>query len=243
MSPQDAETIRDVFAKIRSMGTDVDDAAAARLVEQELRANPAAALNLIRVVVGLEQERDQFAAHIGELDRYIDGLEARLNEVQQAPGATGGSVFGGGIRGSAWSREAAATPAAAPAQVSPWSTPEPAQPSRWASPGPTSGPWGQPAAQPQGGGFWGSALRTGAGVAGGLLAVEAVKGLFGGGHGAEARDHERHGIFDREARSEEPRGAPEEARSGGFGGEAHEREPFVADNIDFFGGSDDDGTA
>ena len=36
MSPQDAETIRDVFAKIRSMGTGVDDAAAARLVEQEV---------------------------------------------------------------------------------------------------------------------------------------------------------------------------------------------------------------
>jgi hypothetical protein len=61
MSPQDAETIRDVFAKIRAMGTDVDDVIASRLVEQELRANPAAALNLIKVVVGLQQERDQFA--------------------------------------------------------------------------------------------------------------------------------------------------------------------------------------
>ncbi len=57
MTPQDAEIIRDVFAKIRAMGPAVDDAEAARAVEAELRANPAAALNLVRVVVGLERER------------------------------------------------------------------------------------------------------------------------------------------------------------------------------------------
>jgi hypothetical protein len=62
MTPEEARIIRDVFAKIRMMGASPDDAEAARAVEAELRANPAAALNLVKVVVGLEREHDAAAA-------------------------------------------------------------------------------------------------------------------------------------------------------------------------------------
>ena len=255
MSPQDAETIRDVFAKIRAMGTTVDDVAATRLVEQELRANPAATLNLVKVLVGLEQERDQFAAHIDELNAYIDQLEAQLAEAARGAGTgqPSGGLFGGTTQGSPFERGRAAPPAG-----SPWTETPPApqggdprmvaEPSPWArTQPPAPGPWGQPAPQPQGSGFWGSALRTGAGVAGGLLAVEAVKGMFGGGHDrGEGHGGDRHGFYgsDREAGHAAPRDEPRET-SGGFGGEAPERgqEPIIADNIDFFGGGDDDGTA
>lgn len=216
MTPQEARIVRDVFAKIRAMGTGVDDAEAARAVEAELRANPAAALNLVRVVVGLENERDQIAAEAEALAAENEELRAR-----SAP-PSGGGLFGGAGPWSSGRSQPPSAPAAA--RSGPWEAPQPA------------GPWGAPA-QPQGGGFWGSALRTGAGVAGGLLAVEAVKGLFGGHHEAQAHEGERHGLFgaEREAGRE---------TSGGFGGDepAADREPFVADNIDFFAGSDGDDT-
>ena len=212
MSPEDAEIIRDIFDKIGAMGSTVDDVEAARLVASELAANPAAALNLVKVVVGLERERDDYAAHVDELNGYIDQLEAQL-QPQAAPPSSGGSLFGS-------------------PQASPWSRSAPAaHDPRYVEPQPQAGPWGAP--QPQGSSFWGSALRTGAGVAGGLLAVEAVKGLFGGGHAAQAHESEHRGLFEAE-----PRGGREE-RSGGFGGDEPQREPFVADNIDFFGGSDE----
>ncbi len=256
MSPQDAEIIRDVFAKVRAMGSAIDDAEAARLVEQELRANPAASLNLIRVVVGLEQERDQFAAHIDELNAYIDQIEAQLNSYAPAAGhgqgATSGSLFGGSTQGSPWGGSPA------PGRYDP----PPAQPSPWGGAPPSPAPWGsqqppQPQGQPQGSGFWGSALKTGAGVAGGLLAFQAVKGMFGGDKGDQARSAERHGIFGgggdkpqdaghRSDRSETSGnfggggGGDDRPSSGGFGGNDNGPAPgsIVADNIDFFGGDD-----
>jgi len=228
MTPQDADTIREVFDKIGTMGADIDDAEAARLVSDELRANPAAALNLVKVVVGLERERDEIAAHADELDAhiaelngYIDQLEAQL---QPPPAPLPSSGLFGTAQPSPWSR----TPAPQPAYEAP----------------PQAGPWGAP--QPQGGGFWGSALRTGAGVAGGLLAFEAMKGIFGGGHEAHAHTGERHGFFDggREVERGSEHPAPsggDHATSGGFGGDDRSvgSGGIVADNIDFLGGSDD----
>jgi hypothetical protein len=256
MSPQDAEVIRDVFAKVRAMGSAIDDVEAARLVEQELRTNPAAGLNLIRVVVGLEQERDQFAAHIDELNAYIDQIEAQLNGYApgHGQGSTSGSLFGGAPQGSPWGG------ASAPGRYDP----PPAQPSPWGGAQPSPAPWGsqqppQPQGQSQGNGFWGSALKTGAGVAGGLLAFQAVKGLFGGGNDEHARSSERHAVFG--GGSDKPQdsghrpepgetaggfggggGGDERPRSGGFGGNDNDGGPapgsIVADNIDFFGGDD-----
>ncbi len=243
MTPQDAATIRDVFAKIRAMGTSIDDAAATRLVEDELRANPAAGLNLVRVLVGLEQERDQFAAHVDELNAYIDQIEAQLAEATRGagPGPQSGGLFGGSTRGSPWEQNRGVSGPGLPRVDAP--PPYGADPRAAAQPSPrargdagTASPWGQPAPQQgqgQGSGFWGSALRTGAGVAGGLVAFEAMKGLFGGSDKAEARESGRHGFFGSE--HEERRDT-----SGGFGGEepTASHEPLIADNIDFFGGGD-----
>jgi hypothetical protein len=65
MSPEDAEIIREIFDKVSAMGSTVDDVEAARLVASELAANPAVALNLVKVVVGLERERDEIGrAHV-----------------------------------------------------------------------------------------------------------------------------------------------------------------------------------
>ena len=226
MTPQEAQIVRDVFAKIRMMGTATDDAEAARVVEAELRANPAAALNLVRVVVGLERERDQIAAEAEALAAENEQLKARAT-----PSPSGGGLFGGA---SPWGSGRGA------AQPQP---PQTQQPGPWGAPQP-SGPWGAPA-QPQGGSFLGGMLRTGAGVAGGLFAFEALKGLFGGGHGDGSGHETAAGLLDEGARGREnpPLQEADHGRdrgeAGGFGGETAEPREIVADDIDFFGGGDD----
>jgi hypothetical protein len=224
MTPQEAQIIRDVFAKIRMMGSGSEDREAIRAVEAELAANPAAALGLVKVVVGLERERDALEQQARELAAEVEDLQARAHP--QSGGLFGGPApRSGGLFGGS----------AQPAQSGPWGTPQ------------ASGPWGAPT-QPQSGGFWGSALRTGAGVAGGLFAFEALKGLFGGGTGGSGHETAS-GLFDGGATAAENATHFEGDRSagnaggGGFGGEAPSREAFVADDIDFTGGFDDDGFA
>ena len=221
MTPQEAQIIRDVFAKIRMMGPGPSDPEATRAVAAELAANPAAALGLVKVVVGLEGERAALEQQAQDLDAQLQDLQART-----APQPSGG-LFGGS------------------SQSGPWGRGEPAQPGPWGQPQ-ASGPWGGQAQQaPQSGGFWGSALRTGAGVAGGLFAFEALKGLFGGhggsGHGG---GDTASGLFDKGPAASENanpfEGERGGDRGGGFGGEAPTREAFIADDIDFTGGGSDD---
>ena len=89
-------------------------------------------------------------------------------------GNLGRSLFGGGqpaprpgYDSSAYQRSAAQPPAAAPAYAPP----------------PPAGPWSAPSAAPRGGGFLSGALTAATGVAGGLLAANAIESLLGGGRG------------------------------------------------------------
>ena len=176
MTPQEAQIIRDVFAKIRQMGPGPSDPEAARAVEAELRANPAAALALVQVLVGLERERDDLARQNADLAAELQDLESRM----APPPAPSGGLFGGARQPAPWG----GTPTPQPQPGGPWGAP------------PAGGPWGGQSA-PQGGGFWSSALRTGAGVAGGLFAFEALKGMFGGhGGGLGGGSAMASGLFD-----------------------------------------------
>ncbi len=170
MTPQEAELIKNVFAELKAMGSGATDAEAAGLVDAQLKADRGAGLALVQALVVTDRERARLAEENQALKQKLDAAEARLAEAAraaQAPQPRGGDLFGGGR---------------APQAGGPWGQPAP-QGGPWGQP-PAGGPWGgQPAA---GGGFWSSALRTGAGVAGGLFAFEALKGLFGGGHAAQA---------------------------------------------------------
>lgn len=234
MTPQEAQIIRDVFAKIRQMGPGANDPEAARAVEVELRANPAAALGLVQVVVGLERERDAYAAQIGDLTARIQELEARLPP-------SGGGLFGGPAGPGPWSGGPTPAPLGPPPPSGPWGQ------------APSAGPWGGAPQAPQSGGFWGSALRTGAGVAGGLFAFEALRGLFGGHGGGFGGPTTASGLFDPGTTVVENVNVFEGGGGGGggspglFGSTPPDGAPggggFLADDIDFGGGSDDGGYA
>lgn len=177
MTPQEAELIKNVFAELKAMGSGPTDAEAAGLVEAQLKADRGAGLALVQALVVTEQERGRLAQENQALKQRLEALEAQAAQPAQSQG---GGLFGGGAR-----------------------VPQAGGP--WGRPAPQDGPWGQPAAggpwggRPAGdGGFWSSALRTGAGVAGGLFAFEALKGLFGGGHAAQAGAMGS-GLFDQPA--------------------------------------------
>lgn len=196
MTPQEADIIKDVFAKLKAMSAGATDAEAAGLVEAQLRADRGAGLALVQALVMTDRERAALAQENDALKQKIQSLEASGAQAQPASGG----LFGGSRvpqTASPWDR-----PAAPP--VPPPLPPQAGQGGPWGGQPPATGPWGggQPTGGPfgggqpsGGGGFWGSALRTGAGVAGGLFAFEALKGLFGGGHAAQASGM---GLFDQQ---------------------------------------------
>lgn len=187
MTPQEAEIIKDVFAKLKAMSAGATDAEAAGLVEAQLRAERGAGLALVQALVMTDRERAMLAQENDALKQKIQSLEASGASAQPASGG----LFGGGSRvpqtAGPWDR-----PATPP--VPPPLPPQAPQGGPWGGQPQASGPWG--GGQPSGGGgFWGSALRTGAGVAGGLFAFEALKSVFGGGHSAQASGM---GLFDQQ---------------------------------------------
>jgi hypothetical protein len=171
MTPQEAQIIRSVFDRLRATETGPRDAEAEGLVEALLRADPRAGLGLVQALVLTERAREAAAGEAEALKQEIETLRSAGPQPAPASGGLFGGPWGGGAR-----------------DVAP-------QPGPWGGRAQAPGPWdAQPQAGP-GGGFWSSALRTGAGVAGGLFAFEALKGLFGGSHGAGGGDQTA-GLFD-----------------------------------------------
>ncbi len=181
MTPQDAEIIKDVFARLKAMGPASGDAEAAGFVEAQLRADRGAGLALVQALVSTDRECARLAAE-----------NQTLKQQMATQGAPRPQTQGGGLFGQ--------PSAGVPQTGGPWDRGPQAQPPGPWGREPAPGPWGEQQA-PQQGGFWSSALRTGAGVAGGLFAFEAIKGIFGGsshGGGAGGTMAGGSGLFDQQ---------------------------------------------
>lgn len=245
MTPQEAQIIEEVFTRLAAAGPAPADPEAAGLIEAKLRADRGAGLALVRAVVMLERERAALAEQNHELTQRLEATAASTP-------ASGGGLFGGAPAGGAGPWGSAPRAPGAPAAPGPWGTQ--AVPGPWGAQA-ASGPWGQAADAPAGGGFWGSALRTGAGVAGGLFAFEALKGLFGGGHGAQAGlfgggATPAGGLFDQpqtvinETVNVFQGGGDERTTGGAFGGEPAALQDIAADDAGYDDiGTDDDSWA
>lgn len=235
MTPQEAQIIRSVFDRLKTMEAGPRDAEAEALVEALTKADPQAGLGLVRALVMTEQARAMAANEAETLKQEVEQLRARV-QPQAAPAS--GGLFGGLFGGAPQARQPMAPQPMAPApQAGPWgSRPQP-------------GPWDAQPQQPQGGGFWGSALRTGAGVAGGLFAFEAVKSLFGGGMHSGLGGMPTAGLFDQPTTVVNEtvnvfQGDSTGASSGGFGGGDPQRDAgwsdaALDDDGGGFGGDDD----
>jgi hypothetical protein len=199
MTPDERQLISGLFDRMRSNGPVEKDRDAESLINQAVRQTPDAAYLLVQSVLAQEHYLQQAGGRIEELEARMRDLEdeiASSRPRQQAPAGGGsflGGLFGGGRQAPApepMPRRSGSVPAfgSRPAPQaragSPWGGQQPQQG------GMAGGAFGQSPMQQQpaqqGGGFMRSALATAAGVAGGMMAANALSGMLGGGSSASA---------------------------------------------------------
>lgn len=181
MSPEERQLLAGLFDRTRNASAQPRDREAETFIADAVRTQPYAPYLLAQTVI--VQEQALRAAN----DR-LQELEARLQEAEQGAKSQGGflgGLFGGGAS-SAPPRPGVSS------QSGPWGGAPSPQQGGWNG-GPQGGPpqqggWGQ--AQPGfgqqapggGGGFLKGALGAAAGVAGGVLLADSIRGLFHGGN-------------------------------------------------------------
>ena len=183
MTPDERNMIMGLFDRMRSYGAVEKEGEAEALINAQVRQIPDAAYMLVQSVLVQEQSLVQANDRVQQLQARVRELEASGSKPAQS--SSGGSFLGGLFGGGAKS-VATSVPPVRPAM-------------------PTGGPWGSAparAAQPQyapqyqqpqyaqpmqaapraGGGFLAQAMTTAAGVAGGMMAANALQNMLGGGH-------------------------------------------------------------
>lgn len=180
MSPEEKSLLSDLFNRTRGAASTPRDPEAEDLIQRGLREQPHAAYFLAQAVIIQDQALNALTARTRELEDQIADLERQKpaeSSHQTGGGFLGGlsGLFGGGQgqtqpqrSGQLYDDFACSNPQRA-------STP--AAPSPWGRDAAAAGPWGQ-APSSAGGGFLRGALTTAAGVAGGVLAADAVRDLF-----------------------------------------------------------------
>ena len=222
MSPEERRLLAELFERTREAAMHPRDREAEALIAELVRGQPAAPYLLAQAVLVQEQALKAADAKMQDMEAEIAHLDGLLREQEAAAsqnrpgGGFLGSIFGGGEP----PREAPRQPprGAVPPSGGVWGSGRTldqgqggygqggmgqggmSQGGMGMAPQ-QGGPWaGQrqaaPAPQQGGGGFLSGALTTAAGVAGGMLLANSVKGLFGGhsdplGMGAKAGEAPR----------------------------------------------------
>ncbi len=180
MSPEERQMLTQLFERVRSQAGAPREQDAEALIADAVRAQPYAPYLLAQAVLVQEQALKGADQKIRELESRVAQAEQAAQSAQAAqeqPRSGGflGGLFGGGAPRqdppSPWGQ---ANQPAPPPQGGPWG--QQGQP-------PQPGPWGAPQAQGGGNTFLKGALGAAAGVAGGVLLADTLKGVFGGGHG------------------------------------------------------------
>nr|WP_091678754.1 DUF2076 domain-containing protein [Methylocapsa palsarum] len=187
MSPEERQLLTGLFDRIRTAGVNPRDKEAEALIEDAVRAMPYAPYLLAQTVIVQDQALQAANARLQELEARAEELERQAaSQPQQGGFLSGlGSLFGGpSPRPQApptdrWGQQSAPPPGWRPPPQQGYGQP-PQQPY---PPQQAGGPWGgQPQAQQ--GGFLKGALGAAAGVAGGVLLADSIRGLFGGHNNA-----------------------------------------------------------
>jgi uncharacterized protein len=184
MTPEERQLITGLFDRMRGYPLAEKDGEAEALINQQVASLRDAPYMLVQSVLVQEHALQQGDARIKDLEEQVRQLESEARPQQPAgSGSFLGGLFGGGRPAA----EPARGPTSVPA-IGSRATPS-AYDSRqgWGPQGPAQqpgGPFAQ-AAQPGGGGFLRSAMATAAGVAGGVLAANAISNMLGG-HSAQA---------------------------------------------------------
>ncbi|WP_330215629.1 DUF2076 domain-containing protein [Pseudomonas sp. AM8] len=179
MNSEEQTLIDGLFSRLQQAETDSAprDAQAEARIKEHMTRQPAAGYYMTQSILVQEHALKSLDAQNKQQAQQIQQLQdelQRTKSAQAAPASGGGflsSIFGGGSRDPQ------------PAQTAPASSGggwrEPARPS-FGQPAPQQNyqqPQ-QPAAAPIGSGFLGGAMKTAAGVAGGVLLAEGISSLF-----------------------------------------------------------------
>ncbi|MCD5994773.1 DUF2076 domain-containing protein [Pseudomonas sp. CDFA 602] len=176
MNNEEQTLIDGLFSKLKDAeqaGASRDASAQAR-INEHLTRQPAAPYYMTQAILVQEAAVNQLNLQIKQRDEQIQQLQA---ELQQAKGQASSAPASGGFLSSIFGGSAARTAQPQPSQSSSgWRdgagfNPSPAQQGSYAPPQPA------PAA-PVGSGFLGGALKTAAGVAGGVMLAEGISSLF-----------------------------------------------------------------
>lgn len=185
MSPEERQLLTGLFDRIRAAANNPRDKDAETVIADEIKAQPYAPYLLAQTVIVQDQALRAANERLQELEGKVQQLEQQGAQ-QSRGGFLGGlgALFGGGAQPQ---RPRSPIPPAG----GPWQQ-QPPPSGGWQQPGPgygqpypqaPQGPWG---GQPGGGGsFLKGALGTAAGVAGGVLLADSIRGLFAG-HGQNA---------------------------------------------------------
>ena len=181
MSPDERQLLVDLFDRIRQNAKNPRDREAEAFIADQVRAQPYAPYLLAQTVIVQDQALRAANERLQQLEQHVRELEGQGGQ-QGSGGFLGslGSLFGGGA-------DRGPPPSSVP-------------PTRWGGPqggapygqggyppqggyAPQQGPWtgGPQYQQSGGGGFLKGALGAAAGVAGGVLLADSIRGLF---HGA-----------------------------------------------------------
>ena len=192
MTPDERQMIAGLFDRMRQQGAGVKDRDAESFIRDAVRQMPDAPYMMVQSILVQEMALQQSEERMRELEDRIQDLESRAQpQPQQSSGSFLGGLFGGSkpaastsvpVSGRQQSGGFASAPR--PAGGSPWgNAPQQGGYAPQAQQGYAQPPMQQ---QPAGGGFMRSAMTTAAGVAGGMLAANAISNMMNGGHSAHA---------------------------------------------------------
>lgn len=235
MNSEEQTLIDGLFSRLQQAQTDAAprDAQAEALIKDHLARQPAAGYFMTQAILVQEAALKSLDEQNQQLTRHVEQLQAQLQSStgQSTAPASGGflsSLFSG-------SRAAPSTTAPASSANSGWR--EPGRPASGSPPlqqgfaaTPAQSPFA--AQQAAGGGFLGGALKTAAGVAGGVMLAQGISSLF--------QHHQQPEVV--EVIEEAPAQVNDHSGDSGWGDNQQVADNAGFSNTDdstFFGGDDD----
>ncbi|MBY6241239.1 DUF2076 domain-containing protein [Methylosinus sp. Sm6] len=180
MSPEERQLLAGLFERTRGAAAAPRDQEAESFIAEQMKSQPAASYLLAQTVLVQDQALQAANQRLQELEGRVHQLES---QPEPASGGFLGSLFG----------QRQAPPPQRPTLPPGYGQPANPQGGPWGA-APAGGPaYAQPPGYPQqggfapqqaaagGGGFLKGALGTAAGVAGGVLLADSIRGLFHGG--------------------------------------------------------------
>jgi hypothetical protein len=172
MNSEERRMIADLFERMRSYGPVEKEDEAERMIREEVRRMPDAPYMLVQSVLVQEMALRRADERIRELEDRVGELESGGGRAAQGGGSFLGGLFGGGSRGpDSDARERPRASSVPSVGRPPMGAPEHRE--DWRSGGVPQMRRGG------GGGFLQSAMATAAGVAGGVLLADSIRGLLG----------------------------------------------------------------